>query len=252
MRGLVGWLALACLGLDASGTTFEVQRGGPRLVLWAWERPEDLRFIARDDVAVAFLASTVHLDEGAARVERRRQPLRVAPGAHLVAVVRVDARRRVEVHTDAQRASVVGELSRVASLPGVEEVQVDFDAGRTQRDFYVGVVEGSRAALPARVRLSVTALASWCLHGSWLDALPVDEVVPMLFTMGPDADGVWRTLRSEGDFPSERCRSSVGISMQEEPRWLPAGRRLYAFNARPWDQTALDHAWALRDGEGPR
>ena len=33
----------------------------PKIILWAWERPEDLRFINTDEVGVAFLARTIYL-----------------------------------------------------------------------------------------------------------------------------------------------------------------------------------------------
>ena len=35
--------------------------GLPPFVLWAWERPEDLRFINPQNIAVAFLAGTIRI-----------------------------------------------------------------------------------------------------------------------------------------------------------------------------------------------
>jgi hypothetical protein len=61
----------------------------PRLLLWAWERPEDLRFIDSDHVGVAFLAGTIRLRAGATDYRPRLQPLRVSSQAKLVAVIRI-------------------------------------------------------------------------------------------------------------------------------------------------------------------
>ena len=60
-------------------------------MLWAWERPEDLRAVDPRTAGVAFLARTLYLSGDAVAVRPRLQPLRVAPGAPLVAVVRIES-----------------------------------------------------------------------------------------------------------------------------------------------------------------
>ena len=61
----------------------------PRLVLWAWERPVDLRALP-PDVGVAFLAQTITATARAHVVLPRRQPLHVAPATPLIAVTRIE------------------------------------------------------------------------------------------------------------------------------------------------------------------
>jgi hypothetical protein len=46
----------------------------PQYALWAWERPEDLRFINPQNTAVAFLSNTIHLHSDAVVVRPRLQP----------------------------------------------------------------------------------------------------------------------------------------------------------------------------------
>ena len=58
----------------------------PRVILWAWERPEDLRFINPQEIGVAFLAETIILRGDRAIIRPRLQPLASArlagePGA---------------------------------------------------------------------------------------------------------------------------------------------------------------------------
>src|SRR5215212_6468483 len=61
----------------------------PRLVLWAWERPVDLRVLPAG-VGVAFLAQTVTATARGHVVLPRRQPLRVSPDTPLIAVTRIE------------------------------------------------------------------------------------------------------------------------------------------------------------------
>src|SRR5882724_7090239 len=62
----------------------------PRLMLWAWERPTDLRFINPNEAGVAFLARTVRLRAGEVTVRPRFQSLELPEGAAVVAVARVE------------------------------------------------------------------------------------------------------------------------------------------------------------------
>src|SRR5215471_8046549 len=66
----------------------------PKVVLWAWERPEDLRFIDPQTTGVAYLARTVFLDGDAILDRPHLQPLWVPPGTRLIAVTRVETSRR--------------------------------------------------------------------------------------------------------------------------------------------------------------
>src|SRR5262245_21459877 len=63
----------------------------PRVILWAWERPEDLRFLSPDQAGVAFLARTIRFDGRRVYTRARLQPLLFAPGTPLMAVVRIES-----------------------------------------------------------------------------------------------------------------------------------------------------------------
>jgi len=79
-------LCVVAVGITGSAhPAAELARSLPGVVLWAWERPEDLRFLAGDsDVAVAFLAETIDLRGGRIDLVPRAQPLRTHPGTPLV------------------------------------------------------------------------------------------------------------------------------------------------------------------------
>ena len=207
----------------------------PGIVLWAWEEPQDLRFVNPKDTGIAFLAATIQLQAGATIIRPRFQPLRVPDAAKLVSVVRIEADSSAELnHFQMERS--LATIVETNSWPRVRAVQVDFDATLSQRNFYRDLLIELRRRLPSAVPISITALASWCLDDDWTSALPIDEAVPMLFRMSVGTDQVVARLASGKDFRSPLCQDSVGISTDERWSTLPAGRRVYVFHTRPWDQ----------------
>jgi hypothetical protein len=238
---LVAFLIVA--GTSAGHTSIVRTTAPSQLTLWAWERPEDLRFLAGKPVAVAFLERTVTLGSGQLSVQRRHQPLRLAADTRLTAVVRIEA-SGVPSRVD-RAGEVAREIADSAALPRVEMVQIDFDARESDRPFYAALLRETRARLPRSTRLSMTALASWCADDPWIDVTTVDEIVPMIFQMGPDARHVVTRLREEGRWRVDACNGTAGISTDEKWRGLPAARRVYAFNPRPWQASDLDLAARL-------
>jgi hypothetical protein len=216
------------------------QKEMPRVILWAWERPTDLRFINPHDVGVAFLARTIRLRANQVTMRPRLQPLNLPEGTSVIAVARVESD---VVHnpklSPQQRESLAEAIAEMAKLPGISHIQIDFDATRSQRPFYREVIVGVRRRLPATVSLSITALASWCTYDDWLSDLPIDEAVPMLFRMGVDEKQFSNRLQTGDDFNAAPCRLSYGVSTDEPRANLSLERRLYVFNPDPWTETSV-------------
>src|SRR5260370_36036755 len=63
----------------------------PKIMLWAWERPEDLSFIDPSKIGVAFLAKTIYLRGERVESRPRLQPLSVPDSTALMAVVRIES-----------------------------------------------------------------------------------------------------------------------------------------------------------------
>jgi hypothetical protein len=207
----------------------------PGIVLWAWERPEDLRFVNAEETGVAFLSATIRLQADTAIIRPRFQPLLVPDAAKLVSVVRIEVDSSAELNRSQMERSV-GAIVETSSWPRVRAVQVDFDATLSQRNFYRNLLIELRRRLRHTVPISITALASWCLDDDWISGLPIDEAVPMLFRMSAGTDQVVARLASGKDFRSPLCQNSLGISTDERWSTLPAGRRVYIFHTKPWDQ----------------
>ncbi len=201
-------------------------------------------------VAVASLAGTVRLRADRVEVRARAHPLLVPSGTEIVPVVRIETDPLPgPALTDAQRTEAVEAIAALAGAASARHVQVDFDATRRERSFYRALLADLRARLPPEARLSITALASWCFGDRWLDGLPVDFAVPMLFRMGPDAEAIRRALADGRDFRSAICRRGVGVSLDEPIPPLPRWRRVYVFAPRPWSAARYRDAVALAGGD---
>jgi len=221
----------------------------PRFVLWAWERPEDLKNIDTNHFAVAFLAQTLTLKGDDVIFSPRHQPLDVSPETKLIAVTRIESQKQTGQRAslnEAQKQKLITLILRTRELRNVSAVQIDFDAAASERDFYRGLLRDLRAKLPDNVPLSMTALASFCVGDRWLDDLPVDEAVPMIFRMGADDRVIKNMLAAGEDFREPLCQKSYGVATDEvfQMKRDPP-RRLYIFNDRAWNESNIA---ALKDG----
>jgi hypothetical protein len=293
VAGLAGCFCLLGPFSLFSHTTSETDSTGlPRNIFWAWERPEDLRFLIPAKQGVAFLARTIELRQLTAadaietkpasardfwfpdpaaslgvRLKPRLQPLQVSKETPLIAVVRIETTNDLwhrpegrpgeepwvsaakSLYTQPQREAVADMAVAAARLPQVKALQIDFDASQSEQPFYAELLQDVRRRLPRGMPLSITALASWCIGDPWLDRLPpgtIDEAVPMLFRMGPDALEVASYVESGKDFRSRACRGSLGVSTDERfSQGVLSGaissnggnwsrRRIYVFSPEPW------------------
>jgi hypothetical protein len=236
------WAALLlALSLTGSNPLIGKRFAGPEVMLWAWDRAEDLQFLRPGGAGVAFLAATAEVSaSGGVRYQPRKHSLALPEGVSRLAVVRIETPIR---HAPIQKEALIRGLVYSAELPDVDGLQIDFDARASERLFYADLLRelGKRTKRP----IGVTALASWCSGDRWLDSAPVAEAVPMFFRMGA-GESRGMALRSSV------CQSSIGLSLDEafpehRPKGLRTGSRVYLFNPRRW--TATDYATAMRDVE---
>jgi len=213
----------------------------PRIILWAWERPEKLDFLDTDKAGVAFLAKTIYLRNEKVVARPRLQSLAVRPGTVLMAVARIEPDRfEIPTLSHNQIETVAKEIAALAQLPNVTAIQIDFDARASERSFYTDLLTAVRKALPSETTLSITALASWCKGDNWLDKLPVDEAVPMLFRMGVDRPQIVSDLASGERFEAPLCGHSSGVSVDESLPYSPASERIYVFNPNSWSPKSVE------------
>jgi hypothetical protein len=246
----IGFLMELLVVVSCSGCYLKDQRAAgthknalPPIILWAWERPEDLEFLDPQRFGVAFLSQTLVLQGDNVVSHPRHQPLKISPATRLIAVTRIESIKTTGKRTalsEEQREKLVSLVVRTAKLENVSAIQIDFDATSSERDFYRSLLQELRQNLPDSLPLSITALASFCVGDRWLKDLPVDEAVPMIFRMGLDDRRIKSFLKSGNDFREPLCRNSYGIALDEPLEMkFDDTRRLYVFNTSPWREKDL-------------
>jgi len=221
----------------------------PRRMVWAWERPEDLRSLDPGRWGVAYLAWTFTIRGGDVVVHPRRQPLLLPAGTILMAVARIEVDPAVPGLPGPAQQDLILETILGGLRPEVAGLQVDFDARASARPFYRDLLAGLRRRMPPALPLAMTALASWAFFDDWIRDLPVAEAVPMCFDMG--ADGPWVRARLERgeDFRVPLAQGATGVCLQEPlPRlpghWWEGRRRIYVFSHAPWTADRVARAAA--------
>jgi hypothetical protein len=219
------------------------------LILWAWERPEDLRFAA-GSAEIAVQTGFVELSGDGLHARGRRFPLRAAsPPSTALVHVQIDHERPLK-WTPSLRSRTSAAILHYAAAIRAPRVQLDFEVRASERAVLLDVLADVRRGLPSGTLLSMTALSSWCDTEGWLERAPVDEVVPMLFRMTGGGEALRKRLAAGGDFRNPRCRAALGIATDSPLVRAPPGRRTYLFSPRSW--TAADFDEARREVEGWR
>lgn len=243
--GVIIWLHLIFLCASCkSNNQIKPNNEMPPKILWAWERAEDLRFLDANEFGVAFFAQALILQTNEVIFRPRRQPLEVSPETYLIAVTRIETvkeHNRRPALSEEQKKRVVSLIEKTLQLPRVRAVQIDFDAARSEREFYRKLVNDLRSKLPDETPLTITSLASWCVGDAWFNDFPIDEAVPMAFQMGADDERIRSFLANGNDWNEPLCRASYGISIDEPLKInFKSNRRFYYFNQKAWKKSDLE------------
>jgi hypothetical protein len=215
----------------------------PKKIIWAWERPEDLRFLDPNEFGVAFLAQTLVLESDRVNQRSRRQPLELAPATYVIAVTRIETNKASTSRPkldDEMVSRTVRLIKSTLELPDVRAIQIDFDAVVSERAFYRQLMNELKRQLPPEMPLTMTSLASWCTGDAWFNDFPVDEAVPMVFQMGADSEKIKTYLRNGNDWNEPLCRGSYGLSSEDGPfEGIRPGRRTYLFKNSSWNASDI-------------
>ena len=244
--------AIAFEGTGIETTRADKPEALPHKVLWAWKRSEDLSRINPREFGVAYLACHVFIQGENIKWQSRNQPLKVPPSTIVEPTIRIDVDRSEKpAFSERQIERIVHLIELSTRVPNVAQVQIDYDALETERPFYNSLLKRLRKALPKTTPISITALASWCLFDNWIKDLPIDEAVPMMFSLGRERDKVLRYFRQGRGFIDPRARQSLGLSLEDTPvnelmipivrkRKIPV--RVYVFTRTPWTELKIQTA----------
>ncbi len=232
MRRIVGSLSLiAIIFFSSCRRSADPLTGFPHLVLWAWERPENLSFIIPSATGVAYLAETITITDASLRCRPRMQPLYIPPATPVIAVVRIETANGERPPARNVALEIARVATRGSTRDPIRALQIDFDARASEHAYYRELMTELRQSCPKKIALEMTSLVSWCQGDDWIRGLPVVEAVPMFFRMGIDPHTTNEQLREP------LCNSSIGISTDEFSISVPRGRRVFVFTRRGWTET---------------
>jgi hypothetical protein len=219
----------------------------PPIILWAWEREEDMRFIDSSRIGVGYLAQTLIPQTDEVLIKPRRQPLQINEDTYLIAVTRIETNKQMRpTYSTKQQSEIVELILKTLQKKSVKAIQIDFDVVVSERDFYRRLLNELRPKMEKDIPLTITALASYCVGDVWFGDLPIDESVPMIFRMGADAERVKNFISSGRDFNEPLCQTSYGFSLDEPMNIdLKANRRVYIFNNRSWKAEDLGKVYEI-------
>ncbi len=236
-RSLVLLLTGSALAQSATGVP-------PSRMLWSWFADDDLRFLKPRQAGVAYRALSLTF-RGATDVipHPRKSRLLTPPGLYEMGVVRFDL-AGAPAFSDRQRHVAVKMMIELVKLTHMRALQIDFDAPRSSFPFYRQLLADLRRGLGNGIFLSITALVDWCDRSqSWLTGLPVDELVPMAFAMGPYTQIVDARLRAGNEFPFSGCRNSIGLDRTGPLFKVAPAKRIYFFSSQAWSPIAVRAAF---------
>ncbi|GGX81669.1 hypothetical protein GJV26_24995 [Massilia dura] len=207
----------------------------PAAIVWLWR---DAPVPAWSQATVAVVDRHIWLAGDKVLVRPGARPRQLPASTAVIPVVHVeiDPLRPPRALRHAE-AAVLDAMRSAARATTSGWVQLDLEARPSHRADYRALVRHVRAALPADIRLSVTALGWWCRSGAWLDGLAADEVVPMFFRMGRDNAALRDIVATRPAVLHPACRASAaGFSRQEPyPRHVTVRyRRTYWFDETAW------------------
>jgi len=208
----------------------------PKIIIWAWERPENLLFINNKNIGVAFYAGTITFSGSETIFRPRLQSLVVNPGTPIMAVVRVVNNKRSGQLSDNQLSEASKLIIKICSQNKISGCQIDFDVKKSEINFYKELISKTKSNLPKSIPLSITTLTSWCHTGSWLEGLQINEVVPMFYRLGTDEYLIRKNLVGGSFMKARSCQKAIGVSVDEplpQSEYLK-NRRIYIFNPHPW------------------
>ncbi len=227
----------------------------PQKVLWAWQHKENFEQLDVKEFGIAFFACHVLLSGKETKIHWRDQALTVAPKTRMVPVVRIDIDSHAKPeYSDEQIKKILQVLQQMLNMPNTAEIQIDFDAVQSEREFYRRLIDKVRTVLHPNVPFSITALASWCIFDNWIKDLPLDEAVPMMFSLGRERQKILLYFRNKNDFRVDLCRKSLGISLEDnevnqvmlplvKQRKIPV--RIFIFTRTAWNAKKIEAVRAL-------
>lgn len=207
------------------------------IYIYAWERPENLSFldsIEHKKTTVVYYAGDIVIDHGRANISPRRNSLIIPEDINKIPLIRIDNFNNLSaLHENSK--NIVDFIANTCR--DVSECQLDFDAKKSEYIEYAEILTTIKQRLP-KIKITITALASWCGKNSWLEKMLIDDAVPMLYRMG-NSPSIKNLLNDGGITSYAKCGHSVALSTDElnfKFKQYLNRHNIYLFNPDSWTE----------------
>ncbi|RYE06205.1 MAG: hypothetical protein EOP33_03130 [Rickettsiaceae bacterium] len=209
---------------------FQAQTESKKIVLWSWERYEDLSYIDTLTTAVAPLIATFIInDKEELYTKLRLNVYKIPLLTNVIPVFRIEMQStNLNNKTVHQLVTEIISLSKTGQL-----IQLDFDVTLSQRNIYKEIIN---QLVNYNREVSITALASLCTYDSWLDSLPIKFAVPMLYNIKDNDRGLKESkalFARLGHWRTKKCQGYIGI-LRSDIIEVNSSHTLFIFNNSAW------------------
>ncbi len=205
---------------------------GPKIeyYLWTWERSDDLSFASSEQTVAPLIATLIQVGNDVS-FKPRRNPFKTRLGAKILPVFRLEAYKTQSLNVAACTQYLLG----VIKSNNYHEIQLDFDAKKSQRSAYKELIDSLKKQMP-NLKISITALASWCVDDGWIETLDIEYAVPMLYRMGDDAHKIMHSFSSTLAWPVKKCQNNVAFEVQGTFIKPTRNAKVFLFNNKAWSE----------------
>jgi hypothetical protein len=208
-----------------------------------WDQKNNLKDLpfSSKAISIAPLLCTIHLKATGIEVEPRHHPYCAPTNCPIIGVFRIESPKRYTFLLSQNISeSIVMVISSYQKQLNLKEIQIDFDAAKSERLFYIGLLNHMRKIIPQNVKISITGLASWFAFDKWWKELPIDEIVFMFYDIKVKEKPFYQSLLKNPANFLYKPKISIGFCVQDpfnENRYKGAYRTFW-FNRIPWDISA--------------
>ena len=198
--------------------------------LWTWERSDDLSFTGSEQTIAPLIATLIQVGNDVS-LKPRRNPFKTRINAKILPVFRIETYKTQSLNVAVCTQYLLGMIKS----NHYTEIQLDFDARKSQRDSYKELIDSLKKQMPS-LKISITALASWCVDDGWIEELDIEYAVPMLYRMGEDTNKIMHSFSFDLAWPVKKCQRNVAFEVQRMFVKPKRNAKVFLFNNKAWSE----------------
>lgn len=230
--------AATILIIFASMITFFYFQKNNKIYLYSWERFDDFSFLKdsslSNKITVVPLAGEINIYEDELYVNYRTHQIIIPNNIKSFPIIRINNFSSAEMfskHVNKIEAFILSICS------GHDHCELDFDARESEYNNYINLMNNIKNKLP-KTKISITAPASWCYPKSWINNLPIEYAVPMVYRLGKDEKTIKNGDVSPLFISNPLCLENIALANDELDfnfKKYIKNKNIYLFNSENWN-----------------